>query len=73
MIQKEADRILAQYISKDMSPQEYVPDDLNMLQKELYSVFPYLKETFRIEDVSKLRAYEISAKLKELVLEASKD
>ena len=66
MMLKETDRILSQYISKDMSPQEYIYDDLVMFVKEFVSVFPQLKDKIKVEDIKDLRAYEISLKLKEL-------
>ena len=66
MMLKETDRILSQYISKDMSPQEYIYDDLVMFIKEFVSVFPQLKDKIKVEDIKDLRAYEISLKLKEL-------
>ena len=73
MMEKETERILAQYISKDMSPQEYVQDDVNMLIKELVSVFPQLKEKLTYEEISNLRYNEINSKLKEMVLVAYKE
>ena len=73
MMEKETERILAQYISKDMSPQEYVQDDVNMLIKELISVFPQLKEKLTYEEISNLRYNEINSKLKEMVLVAYKE
>ncbi len=69
MIEKESDRILTQYINKDMSPQEYVLDDLNMFKKEFLSVFPQLKEKFDIEEIKNLRYAEISQKLKQMALD----
>ena len=72
MILKEVDRILAQYISKDMSPQEYVHDDLVMFTKEFISVFPQLRDKIKVEDIKDLRANEISQKLKDMTLEAYK-
>ncbi len=72
MIQKEPDRILAQFISKDMSPQEYVFEDIEMFVKEFVSVFPQLKDEVKVETIKDLRPGEISAKLKDLVLECYK-
>ncbi len=72
MMLKEVDRILAQYISKDMSPQEYVHDDLVMFTKEFVSVFPQLKDKIKVEEIKDLRANEISQKLKDLALESYK-
>jgi len=73
MTEKETGRILNQYISKDMSPQEYVPDDINMLIKEFVSVFPQLKDKLNFGDISGLRYGEIYSKLKDMVFEAYHD
>ena len=69
MLLKEVERILAQYISKDMSPQEYVYDDIVMLTKEYLSVFPQLKENLKPDDLRELRPHEILAKLKDMASE----
>jgi len=66
MISKETDRILSQYINKDMSPQEYIYDDLVMFIKEFISIFPQAKDKIKVEDIKDLRAGEISQKLKEI-------
>ena len=68
MIGKETERIIAQYINKDMAPQEYVWDDVVMLIKEFISVFPQLKDKIKPEDIKDLRAVEINSKLKDLAL-----
>ena len=72
MITKEAERVLAQYISKDMSPQEYVWDDLEMFVKEFISIFPQLKDKIKPDHIKDLRANEINAKLKDMVLDCYK-
>ncbi len=72
MMLKETDRILSQYISKDMSPQEYIYDDLVMFIKEFVSVFPQLKDKIKVDDIKDLRAYEISSKLKDMATECYK-
>ncbi len=72
MMLKEVDRILSQYISKDMSPQEYIYEDLVMMVKEFISVFPQLKNKINVESIRDLRVFEISSKLKDLVLECYK-
>ena len=66
MMQKEVDRIISQYINKDMSPMEYVHDDLVMLTKEFVSVFPQSKDKIKTDDIKDLRALDISQKLKDL-------
>lgn len=69
MMDKEVERILGQYISKDMSPQEYVYDDLVMFVKEFVSVFPQLKDEIKVETIKDLRASEINSKLKNMAQE----
>ena len=44
MIDKELDRLLKSYISPEMSPEEYVKEDLETLIKELHSTIPQLAE-----------------------------
>ena len=69
MIEKETERILSQYLNKDMSPQEYVYDDLIMFIKEFTSIFPQAKDKIYVDDIKNLRANEISEKLKSLAQE----
>ena len=73
MIEKETERILGQYISKDMSPQEYVWDDLVMFTKEFSSVFPQLKEKITPEKIKDLRTGEILSMLKDETKKAYHD
>ena len=73
MISKETERILSQYLNKDMSPQEYVWDDIVMLVKEFVSIFPQAKDKIKPEDIKDLRASEILEKMKMLSNEAYKE
>ena len=73
MISKETERILSQYINKDMSSQEYIWDDIVMLVKEFVSIFPQAKDKIKPEDIKDLRASEILDKLKVLSDEAYKE
>ena len=66
MIEKETDRILSQYINKDMAIQEYIEEDLAMLVKEFESIFPQSKNRIKINDIKRLRAVEISDNLKQI-------
>ena len=68
MIEKEVDKILRQYISPEMSPAEYVPDELNMLMNEIRSVFPQLS-SLSLDDIKNFRYNEMSAHLKNLAKE----
>lgn len=72
MIEKEVDKILRQYISPDMSPSEYVPDELNMLINEMKSVFPQLTTLF-VDDIKNFRYNDMSNHLKNLTKMAYKN
>ncbi len=72
MIEKEVDKILRQYISPDMSPSEYVPDELNMLVNEMKSVFPQLT-TLSVDDIKNFRYNDMSNHLKNLTKTAYKN
>ncbi len=72
MIEKEVDKILRQYISPDMSPNEYVPDELNMLVNEMKSVFPQLS-TLSVDDIKNFRYNDMSNHLKNLTNMAYKN
>ncbi len=72
MMKKEVDKILSQYISKDMSSAEYVPDDIKMMISEIHSVFPQVEE-FGENDIKEKRYEEISNNLKSLVENAYKN
>ena len=53
MIEKECERLLRQYISKDMSPAEYVDEDIKLLATEIHTVFPQLTDKIQINDIKK--------------------
>lgn len=72
MVEKEVDKILRQYISPDMSPNEYVPDELNMLINEMKSVFPQLT-TLSVDDIKNFRYNDMSNHLKNLTKMAYKN
>ena len=72
MIEKEVDKILRQYISPEMSPAEYVPEELNMLMNEIRSVFPQLS-SLSLDDIKGFRFNEMSAHLKNLTKEGYKN
>lgn len=72
MIEKEVDKILRQYISPDMSPSEYVPEELNMLINEMKSVFPQLT-TLSVDDIKTFRYTDMSNHLKNLTKMAYKN
>jgi len=71
MMTREVDKLLAQYISPDMSPQEYNPEDLRTMMTDIHSVFVQLRD-LKLDDLKNLRFQQMSEKLKTLVLEAYK-
>ena len=70
MIDKECERLLKQYISKDMSPSEYIESDLKLLVTEIHTVFPQLSDKIQIKDIKPLRYPDILDMLKKEALEA---
>ena len=73
MIEKECERLLNQYVSKDMSPAEYVDSDLKLLITEIHTVFPQLAEKIEIKDIKNLRFNDILELMKKLAIQAYKD
>lgn len=73
MITKETGRILSQYINKDMSPQEYIWDDLVMFVKEFVSIFPQAKGKIAPEDIKDLREGEILRKINDIAFECYRE
>ncbi len=69
MIEHEVERIIGQYLNKDMAPQEYIWDDIVLLTKEFVSVFPQLKDKIKPEQIKDLRASEIISKWKNMALD----
>lgn len=73
MIEKECERILKQYVSKDMSPAEYVEDDLKLLTTEIHTVFPQLANKIKLDDLRKLRYQDMLDLLKKESLNAYRE
>ena len=73
MIEKECERLLNQYVSKDMSPAEYVDNDLKLLITEIHTVFPQLADKIEIKDIKNLRFNDILELMKKLAIQAYKD
>ncbi len=73
MIEKECERILRQYVSKDMSPAEYIDDDIKLLTMEIHTVFPQLSEKIDISTLKKLRFPDMLDLLKNEAIQAYKD
>ena len=72
MIEREVDKILAQYISPDMSPDEYVPSEIKMMTDEFHSVFPMLSSEIDTEYFKGKRFGELSSNLSKLAVELYK-
>ena len=64
MIEKECERLLNQYVSKDMSPAEYVDDDIKLLVTEIHTVFPQLSSKIDIDMIKKYRYQDMLDMLK---------
>ncbi|MBP7212292.1 preprotein translocase subunit SecA [bacterium] len=64
MIEQELDRLLNSFISPEMTPEEYIQEDLETLIKELHSTIPQLA-TVQITDIQGLRFDAIYDKLKD--------
>ncbi len=64
MIEKESERLLKQYVSKDMSPAEYVEADLKLLVTEIHTVFPQLANKIKLDTIRSLRFQEMLDLLK---------
>ncbi len=73
MIEKECERMLTQYVSKDMSPSEYIDDDIKLLATEIHTVFPQLSDKIDIYTLKKLRYPDMLDKVKKLAIQAYKD
>jgi len=64
MLEKEIDRLLKTYITPEMSPDEYISEDLETLIKELHSTIPQMS-TFEISDIKGLKYDAVYEKIKE--------
>ncbi len=73
MIEKECERILNQYVSKVMSPAEYVDDDMKLLTQEIHTVFPQLANKIDINTLKKLRYPDMLDLIKTSAIQAYKD
>ena len=72
MIDKEIDRLLKSYITPEMNPEEYIPEDLQTLIKELHSNIPQLSY-ITVDDIKNLRYARIYDSLKEAAQKAYKE
>ena len=72
MIDKEVDRLLKSYIAPEMNPEEYIPEDLETLIKELHATMPQLAY-IGVDDIKNYRFSKIYDSLKDAAQKAYKD
>ena len=72
MIDKEIDRLLKSYITPEMNPEEYIPEDLDTLIKELHSTIPQLAY-ITVDDIKNYRFARVYESLKDAAERAYKD
>ena len=73
MIEKECERLLNQYVSKDMSPAEYVDEDIKLLVSEIHTVFPQLSSKIDENMIKKFRYPDMLSMLKNEAVDAYKN
>ena len=73
MIEKECERLLNQYVSKDMSPAEYVDEDIKLLVTEIHTVFPQLSSKIDENMIKKFRYPDMLSMLKNEAVDAYKN
>ena len=73
MIEKECERLLNQYVSKDMSPAEYVDEDIKLLVTEIHTVFPQLSSKIDENMIKKFRYPDMLSMLKKEAVDAYKN
>ena len=73
MIEKECERLLNQYVSKDMSPAEYVDEDIKWLVTEIHTVFPQLSSKIDENMIKKFRYPDMLSMLKNEAVDAYKN
>ena len=69
MIDKEIDRLLKSYITPEMNPEEYVPEEIETLVKELHANIPQLSY-IGVDDIKNYRYSRIYDSLKEAAQKA---
>ena len=72
MIDKEIDRLLKSYITPEMSPEEYIPSDLETLVKELHANIPQLAY-IGVDDIKNYRFNRIYESLRDAAIKAYKE
>ena len=72
MIDREIDRLLKSYITPEMNPEEYIPQDIETLVKELHSTIPQLSY-ISVDDIKNYRFSRIYDSLKDAAQNAYKE
>jgi len=72
MIDREIDRLLKSYITPEMNPEEYIPEDLKTLVSELHSTIPQLSY-ITTDDIKNSRFHKIYDMIREAAQKAYKD
>ncbi len=72
MIEREIDRLLKSYITPEMSPEEYVKEDIETLVKELHSTIPQLSY-IEFDDIKNYKYQRIYDNLRDAALKAYDD
>lgn len=72
MIDREIDRLLKSYITPEMNPEEYIPEDLETLVKELHSNIPQLSY-ITVNDIKPYRYSRIYDSLRDAAQKAYKE
>ncbi len=72
MIDREIDRLLKSYITPEMNPEEYIPEDLGTLVKELHSNIPQLSY-IAVDDIKPYRYSRIYDSLRDAAQKAYRE
>jgi preprotein translocase subunit SecA len=72
MIDREIDRLLKSYITPEMNPEEYIPEDLETLVKELHSNIPQLSY-ITVNDIKPYRYSRIYDSIREAAQKAYRE
>lgn len=72
MMDRELDRLMKSYISPEMKPEEYIPEDIEAMIRELHSIIPQL-DYLKADDIRELRYNDMYDRLREAVSNAYRD
>ena len=72
MMDRELDRLMKSYISPEMNTEDYIPDDLAAMLRELNSIAPQI-DYIKVDDIKSMRYHEMYDKLREAMNNAYRD